>query len=124
MRIDAFHELPALARQRIWDGITSRNVHGERMTLGVVELDPDAVAPEHSHPHEQFGVVLSGSVLFRIGDETKELRPGSVYVIPANAPHTAQAGPGGTVLIDVFSPVREEWQAAPAADDAEPRWPS
>ena len=113
-----------MARQRIWDGINARNVHGERMTLGVVELDPGAVAPEHSHPHEQFGVVLSGSVLFRIGDETKELRPGSVYVIPANVPHTAEAGPGGTVLIDVFSPVREEWQAAPPANSAEPRWPS
>ncbi len=122
--MSAFDHVDTMMRQRIWEGIHSRSVHGERMTLGVVELDPGAVAPEHRHPHEQFGLILSGSAVFRIGDETKELGPGSTYVIPPNEPHTAEAGAEGTVLIDVFSPVREEWRAAEAGEPAEPRWPA
>ncbi|MBA2615327.1 MAG: cupin domain-containing protein [Actinobacteria bacterium] len=120
----AFARLGSLDRQRIWAGIHARMVHGERMTLGVVELDPGAAAPEHAHAHEQVGLVLSGSVRFTIGDETRELRQGDVYVIPSDVSHTAEAGPEGTALIDVFSPVREEWRAAETAEPAEPRWPT
>jgi quercetin dioxygenase-like cupin family protein len=122
--VGPFSEVDTATRQRIWDGIHARSVHGEHMTLGVVELDPGAVAPEHSHPHEQFGLILEGSAVFRIGDETKELGPGSFYVIPGDTPHMAEAGPDGTVLIDVFSPVREEWREAEAAEPEVPRWPT
>ena len=121
--MSGFEDLGGLDRRRIWEGIHARVVHGERMSLGVVELDPGAVALEHSHPHEQFGLVLSGSIRFTIGDETRELGPGDLYVIPGEVPHTAEAGPEGTVVIDVFSPVREEWRTAESAEPAEPRWP-
>jgi quercetin dioxygenase-like cupin family protein len=122
--VSAFSHVSALDFQRIWDGIYARSVHGERMTLGVVELDPGAVAPEHAHPHEQFGLILSGSAVFHIGGETKDLGPGDLYVIPGNVPHSAEAGRDGTVLIDVFSPVREEWRAAGIANEREPLWPN
>jgi quercetin dioxygenase-like cupin family protein len=121
--VSAFSELSELDRQRVWDGIHARMVHGDEMTLGIVELDPGAVAPEHAHPHEQFGVVLEGSVRFRVGDETKELGAGDLYVIPGHVPHEAEAGSEGTVLIDVFTPIREEWRAAETVESSEPRWP-
>jgi quercetin dioxygenase-like cupin family protein len=35
------------------DGITARAVHGERMTMAVVDLDPNAHLPEHHHENEQ-----------------------------------------------------------------------
>ena len=49
-------------------------MEGEKLTLGVLELDPGAVAADHSHPNEQLGLVLAGSMTLRIGDETRSCR--------------------------------------------------
>jgi unsaturated pyranuronate lyase len=38
-------------------------------------------------------------------------------------PHEATAAPDGAVVIDVFAPVRQEWEALEPADEREPRWP-
>jgi unsaturated pyranuronate lyase len=97
-------------------------VQGERIPLGVFELDPDSVVPEHTHDNEQVGLVLQGSLAFRIGDERRELAPGAMYVIPANTPHDVQTGPDGAVVVDVFAPVREEWEGLERHERA-PRWP-
>ena len=97
-------------------------MHGERLTLGLVELEPDSVVPEHSHENEQLGILISGSVQFRVGDETRELDPGDTWCIPANTPHEVHTGPEGAVMIDVFSPVREDWKPLERFDRA-PLWP-
>ncbi len=118
-----FDDIRELPLRPIWDGINARIVHGERLLLGVVELDPGAVAREHHHEHEQLGMVISGAITFRIGDETRELGPGETWTIPSNVPHEATAGLEGAVLIDVFAPVREDWVALEPADSRESRWP-
>jgi quercetin dioxygenase-like cupin family protein len=61
-------------------------------------------------------------VRFRIGDATKELGPGEAWTIPSNVPHEATAGPKGAVVIDVFAPVRRDWEALPQ-ETRPPRWP-
>ncbi len=107
---DAFDDLAAIQPQPIWQGLAARAVHGERITLAVVELDPNSVVPEHSHENEQLGLVLSGSLSFRVAEETRELGPGGTWRITANTPHEVRTGPEGAVVIDVFSPVREEYK--------------
>jgi quercetin dioxygenase-like cupin family protein len=121
--MSAFDDLRELPLRPVWDGIHARIVHGERLLLGVVELDPGAVAQEHHHEHEQLGMVISGAITFRIGDETQELGPGETWTIPSNVPHEATAGPEGAVLIDVFAPVREDWVELEPVDPRDPRWP-
>ena len=121
--MSAFDDVRELSLKPIWDKIGARVISGERLSLAVVELDPDAVAREHSHEHEQLGMVLSGSMRFRVGDETRELGPGETWTIPSNVEHEATAGPDGAVVIDVFAPVRQEWEALEPADEREPRWP-
>lgn len=111
-----------MSPQQIWDGVLGRSVHGERVTLGVIELDPGSVVPEHSHENEQLGVVLSGSLVFRVGDETRELGPGGTWRIPANTPHEVRTGPDGAAVIDVFAPTREDWKPLEHRERA-PRWP-
>jgi quercetin dioxygenase-like cupin family protein len=111
-----------MRRKRIWEGIGARVVSGERLSLGIVELDPGAVVQEHHHEHEQLGMVIRGSMRFRVGDETRELGAGETWTIPSNVPHEATAGPEGAVVIDVFAPVREDWESLPA-EEREPRWP-
>ena len=96
-----------------------RTVDGERLSLGIVELDPNAVVPEHAHDNEQLGMVLSGSLVFRIGDESRELGPGGTWSIGSDVPHEVVAGADGAVVVDVFAPPRTDWaglEAAPARD--------
>jgi quercetin dioxygenase-like cupin family protein len=121
--VSAFDDIRKLPLKRIWEEIHVRVVSGERLSLGVVELDPGAVVQEHSHEHEQLGMVIRGAMTFRIGDETRELGPGETWTIPSNVPHEATAGPEGAVVIDVFAPVREDWATLEPAEPREPRWP-
>ena len=121
--MSAFGDVSSLDLQRIWDGVHGRIVHGDRLTLGVIELDPGSVVPEHSHDHEQLGMCLSGSLDFRVGDESRELRAGETWSIPSNVPHEVRVGPDGAVVIDVFAPTRDDWRGAERVDARTPRWP-
>jgi len=122
--VSAFDSLASLDLHRIWDGVHVRVVDGERVTLGVVELDANSVVPEHSHDPEQLGMCLAGSLVFRVADEKRELGPGDTWSIPSNVPHEVHVGPDGAVVIDAFAPTRKDWNEAPRADAREPRWPS
>jgi quercetin dioxygenase-like cupin family protein len=120
----AFEEIEALGPLRIWDDVVAREIHGEQTTLAVVELEPGALVPEHNHPSEQLGLVISGSVEFRVAEETEELGPGGTWNIPAEIPHEVRAGPEGAVVIDVFSPTREaDWHGFEREEPRRPRWP-
>ena len=121
--MSAFDDLSSLDLQRIWDGVHGRIVHGERITLGVIELDPESHVPEHRHENEQLGMCLSGSLVFRVGDETRELAAGETWSIPSNVPHEVHVGPEGAVVIDVFVPPRDDWREAERVDVRPARWP-
>ena len=121
--MSAFSDLAAIGPQDIWEAVSVRAVHGERITLGVVELDPNTVVPEHRHETEQLGMVLSGSLSFRVGDESRELGPGGTWCIPANVAHDVVTGPDGAVVLDVFVPPRDDWSAFEPQAPRTPRWP-
>ncbi len=108
---------------QVWDTVVARAVHGDRQSLAVVELDPNALVPEHQHENEQLGMVIMGTLTFRIADETRELGPGDFWTIPSNVPHEVTAGPVGAVVIDVFAPVRADWEELEHSEPRRPRWP-
>jgi len=115
--------LDALPTKQIWDGVVERVVEGERMGLAIVELEPGAVVPEHRHDNEQLGFVISGSVTFTLGGETKQLGPGGTWRILGGTPHEVVAGPEGAVVADIFAPPRADWSELPAPPAREPLWP-
>jgi quercetin dioxygenase-like cupin family protein len=121
--VSAFVDFGQAAPQRIWDGVVGRTVHGERVTFSLVELDPGVVVPEHSHLNEQVGIVVSGSLTFTVDEETRELGPGQAWCITAHVPHSVVSGPDGAVLVEVFSPVRDDWNALEDEEPRPPRWP-
>ena len=121
--MSAFDDLAGIAPQQLFAGYLARSVHGEHLTLAVVEIEPGADLPEHHHANEQLGVVLQGSVLFRVGDDERHLRPGGFWRIPSDTPHSATGGPEGAVVADVFSPPREDWRALAAEEPRPPAWP-
>lgn len=118
-----FEPIDAMRPYAITPGITARAVNGERMTLAVVDLDPGATLPEHHHENEQLGFILTGMMTMAIGGEKRELRPGDTYTIPSHVPHDAVAGPEGATVVDVFAPVRADWEKLERSDPAPGRWP-
>ena len=105
-----FATLASLPAKAILGGtISGRYAHLDQMTIGEVELAPGILLPMHSHPHEQITYVISGRFEFTVGEQTTILGPGMVALIPGGARH------GGKTLtacrvIDLFSPVREEYR--------------
>ena len=121
--VGAFDHLEGVPPLELFPGFVARAIHGAQLTLAVVEIDPDAALPEHQHANEQFGIVLTGSLVLRVGDEERELGPGSTWRIPSGVPHAGRGGRDGAVVIDVFSPPSEDWQALESRLTRSPRWP-
>jgi quercetin dioxygenase-like cupin family protein len=106
-----FSNVGELEVLKIWDGVRGRAVTGAQAALVHLVLDADAVVPEHRHPHEQTGILLDGSLRFTVGGETKDLKPGDMWVIPGDTPHDVVAGPNGATLVELFAPPRDDWAA-------------
>jgi quercetin dioxygenase-like cupin family protein len=121
--VSAFDNAGKIPPQQIWDGVVSRSVKGVELTLALIELEPNANVPEHSHSNEQVGFLIEGSMRFTVGGETAEIAPGGSWTILADVPHSVLAGPDGAVLVEAFSPPRHDWAAIPAAEPGPGRWP-
>ncbi len=78
--------------------------------LNLVTFEPGATVPAHSHPHEQFGIVLRGMQALVIDGVAHELEPMDGYVLPGGIEHSAYCGPEGATVLDVFCPVREDYR--------------
>ena len=68
----AFTAIDRIAERQIFGAhIRGRYAHGDRATVGDVQLDADTIIPIHDHPHEQITYLLEGSMHFVVGDETQ-----------------------------------------------------
>jgi quercetin dioxygenase-like cupin family protein len=94
----------------IFPGVRIRTCAAEKMMVSLVDLDAYAVVAEHSHPHEQVGMLIEGQAVFHIGAEQKTLKPGDVFRIPGNTPHRVMVLDQPTRAIDIFYPIREEYR--------------
>jgi quercetin dioxygenase-like cupin family protein len=65
--------------------------------------------PPHSHPHEQISYVVSGEINVVIENEITRLKPGDLFTVPPNLPHSIQLLTPKARLIDAFTPIREEF---------------
>lgn len=96
-------------------GITMSILSGARSMANWVKLDPSVEVPAHRHPHEQLGLVLEGEIQMTIDGKTQTLSPGHCYVIAGDVEHAAVAGPNGCLVLDIFSPPREDYREAAGA---------
>ena len=99
------------------EGVTGRPLFGAGAMINMIELQPGAVVPLHSHPHEQLGIVLRGMQALVIDGVPHELGPMEGYVLPGGIEHSGYGGPEGALVLDIFQPVRENylerWEALP-----------
>ena len=106
----AINEQP---EKSIFDGKTTiRTLHGEKVMMSFVNLQPHGVVEEHSHPHEQMGMVLEGTFELTIDGEARRIKKGDAYLIPSNVKHSARAFDEPAVALDIFSPPREDYMAS------------
>lgn len=104
-----FDRLNMTHRKELAPGTTASLSWGKNIMLSMVEIGPGCVVPMHSHPHEQAGIVLEGEFDFTIGAETRRVKAGDSYIIPGNVQHGCAACAGRALVLDIFSPVREEY---------------
>jgi quercetin dioxygenase-like cupin family protein len=103
-----FINVEDIRSKEISTGIRIQVASGERLMLSFVEISEGANMPIHSHSHEQAGIVLDGEIEFTISMETRILKSGQSYLIPANVPHGVKPVCRARVL-DIFSPPREDY---------------
>ena len=96
--------------RNLFPGVDLRTTAGDAIMLSVVTFEPNAEVPEHSHPHEQMGMMISGRAEFTVGGVTKILGEGDIWRIPGGVPHRVVALDGPAVALDVFHPVREDYR--------------
>ena len=101
---------PECSTHNIFPGVNIFTAAGEEMMLSLVEFDAGSEVLEHSHPHEQMGMLLEGELEFIIGGERRVVKPGEMWRIPGGVLHSAKAGPQPVRALDVFHPVREDYR--------------
>lgn len=108
----------AIPAVTMFPGVVRRTlVSGDHQTLVEIALDAGAEVPEHTHPHEQAGQVQSGRISLRLGDAPeREVGAGDAYLIPGGLPHFVRALEASR-LVEVFSPVRDEFVDYEASAD-------
>ena len=104
------HDLSQGIRRQLSEGMETRIFPGERAMLSVVRIEPNAAGQIHSHPEEQWGVLLEGSGTRTHDGVDHQVKAGDFWRSPGGVKHGFRAGPEGAVVLDIFSPPREEYR--------------
>lgn len=91
------------------EGIERQMVVGENVMICRFRFQPHVVTAEHSHPHEQMTLVAQGKVKFMVSGEERVVSAGDVLHFPPHNRHGATMLDEEVVLIDIFSPIREDF---------------
>ncbi len=106
----AWENVPAEA---VGEGIERQMIVGERMMICRLRFAPGVVTDPHVHPHEQMTLVERGRVRFLVGEEERLAQAGDVLHFPPGCRHGATMLDEEVVLIDIFTPLREDFLAGP-----------
>ncbi len=90
-------------------GVHIQAVKGGHLMLIYAFVEPNGVVPLHQHPHEQIGTVLEGEVEYIIAGQTRRMGKGDSYTVPSNSLHGGRGLGAGCVLVEVFTPAREDY---------------
>ena len=98
--------------RKLGEGLDTRIFVGDNVMLSVVRIAPHASGTVHSHPEEQWGVLLEGACTRIQGDEEIEVKAGEFWHTPGGVAHGIRTGAEGALVLDIFSPPREEYKKA------------
>jgi len=104
----SLHKWSEIAAEQMNPLVSRKAIHGETITIARLVLRKGAVVPVHSHVNEQIANLEAGKLRCVVNGEETILQGGESLQIPPNVPHMVEALEDCAV-IDVFSPVREDW---------------
>lgn len=73
-------------------------VEGERMLVGYIHKPRGTGSRMHTHPNEQFNLVVKGTLTGSVNGKPIDAPAGTLIYIPANAPHTLVSTPDEDVI--------------------------
>lgn len=98
-----------LKSKQMLPGVTLRSVYLEKAMVTFVDLAEGTVIPEHSHPHEQISVIVSGQMLYKVDGEERLVKAGEAVAVPAGVKHGVKVIGGPATAYDTFSPIRQDY---------------
>jgi quercetin dioxygenase-like cupin family protein len=103
--------------ERIGEGIERQMIWGERLMVCRLTIQPGIVTAVHAHAHEQITLVERGRAVFTIEGQTRIASAGDVLHFPSQTKHGATMLDEEVVLIDIFTPIREDFLPDGGKDD-------
>lgn len=104
----------SIPSERIAHGIERQMIWGDQLMVCRLRIAPRVVTAVHAHRHEQITIVERGTVRFTIAGQDRISSAGDILHFPSHCEHGATVLEDEVVLIDIFSPVREDFLSAPA----------
>ena len=95
--------------EKIAEGIERQMIIGENLMICRLWFAPFTVTQEHDHPHEQMTIVERGRVKFFVEGVEKIVSAGDILHFPSMCWHGATMLEEEVILIDIFSPIREDF---------------
>ena len=87
--------------ERPW-GNFERFTLNEKTTVKILSLNADESLSLQIHKHrDEFGRIIKGSGIVRIGEKDTEVREGDTFFIPRNTQHRALGGPAGLAFLEI-----------------------
>jgi len=100
------------AWREVMPGVRRRILaHSATGMMVMYYIESRKVFPLHSHPHAQYGVFLQGGGVFKVGDREWAVKKGDAYYVPPGVLHELRTGDEPSVIIDFFTPPREDYLA-------------
>jgi quercetin dioxygenase-like cupin family protein len=95
--------------QEILPGVRIKAINcGVNMIMAEFQMRQGASLLNHSHTNEQSGYCINGCIRLIIAGKPHKMRPGDSWNIPGGTMHKVEVLED-SVLIEVFSPVREDY---------------
>ncbi len=95
----------------VTDRITRKIVVGKNQMACWFTFKEIMTMKPHKHPQEQISLIQRGRFRFRVDGEEREVKPGDIVLIPGNVEHDYDVLEPGSVDLEVFSPIREDFLA-------------
>lgn len=92
------------------EGVRASVYAGENSMLSVARVDPHSGTERHSHPEEQWGILLEGECVRVQGGDEVAVEAGDFWHTPGGVEHSVRTGERGAVILDVFSPPRPHYR--------------
>ncbi len=89
-----------------WKG---RFWRSKTMSFAHYDFAEGSTIHEHHHSNEEVWTVIEGELEVTVDGETQVAGPGSVAVVPSDAPHAVRALTGGSAIV-ANHPIRTEFE--------------